>query len=52
MIAQRHGDDFLPRLFRDIGRTPREKTNMKIVGKAYKKLTKDDLSRVLADAIK
>lgn len=52
LIARRHGDDFLPRLFREIGRTPRVKTNMRVVEKAYRQLTKGDLSSVLADATK
>lgn len=51
MIAQRHGDDFLPRLFREIGRTPKVKTNMRTVGKAYRKLTTEDLTQVLVGAI-
>jgi hypothetical protein len=51
LIAERHGGDFLPRLFREIGRTPRQKTDMRTVEKAYKKLAGENLSVVLAAAV-
>jgi hypothetical protein len=51
LIAERHGDDFLPKLFREIGKTPRTKTAMRTVETAYRKLAREDLSTVLAAAV-
>ena len=51
LIAERRGEDFLPRLFREIGRTSRPKVDMRTVEKAYKKLAHEDLSVVLAAAV-
>lgn len=41
--AAKHGDDFLPRLLADVGETKRDKTSMKTVYRAYKKLYREDL---------
>jgi hypothetical protein len=51
LIAERHGDDFLPKLFQEIGKTPRTKTAMRTVETAYRKLAREDLSTVLAAAV-
>lgn len=47
-ICRRHGDDLLPRLFAEIGRTRRQKATIKTVVKAYKKLTHEDLLSYLS----
>ncbi len=51
LMVGRHGTDFLPRLFREIGRTPRRKTSMRTVARAYKRLTGEDLSAILTAAV-
>jgi hypothetical protein len=51
LIAERHGDDFLPKLFQEIGKTPRARTAMRTVETAYRKLAREDLSTVLAAAV-
>jgi hypothetical protein len=45
------GDDLLPRLFAEIGKTPREKATMETVYKAYRKLTKGDLRTYLPNPV-
>ncbi|HTL68844.1 MAG TPA: hypothetical protein VL200_14365 [Lacunisphaera sp.] len=49
-ICRRYGDDLLPRLFAEIGRTKREKATINTVIKAYKKLTHEDLRSYLPKA--
>lgn len=51
LMVQRHGEDFLPKLFREIGKTARAKTDMRTVKKAYKKLSGDSLDALLAAAV-
>ena len=51
LIAERHGDDFLPKLFQEIGKTPRTRTAMRTVETAYRKLAREDLSTVLAASV-
>ena len=51
LMVGRHGEDLLPRLLQEIGRTPRQKVTMRTVAKAYKKLTGEDLSAILAAAL-
>ncbi len=46
-VCARRSDDLLPRLFREIGKTPREKATINTVFKAYKKLTREDLRSYL-----
>lgn len=46
-VCAKEGDDLLPRWFAQIGRTPREKTNIATVFKAYRKVTDDDLRKYL-----
>jgi hypothetical protein len=43
--SSKHGDDLLPRLFREIQRVPPEGRNMKTVYRAYRRLTGEDLRR-------
>jgi hypothetical protein len=45
------GDDLLPKLFEEIGKTPREKATMETVYKAYRKLTKGDLRTYLPNPV-
>jgi hypothetical protein len=42
-ICAKHGERILPKLFVEIGRTPKEKTDINTVYKAFKKLTREDL---------
>jgi hypothetical protein len=46
-VCARRSDDLLPRLFREIGKTPREKATINTVYKAYRKLTREDLRSYL-----
>lgn len=46
-ICAKHGDEFLPKLFKEIGKTPREKATMDTVYRAYKRLTREDLHSYL-----
>jgi len=50
LMHERAGDDILPRLFGEIGKTAAKKTSIKTVEKAWKKLTKTNLDDVLAAA--
>ncbi len=45
------GDDLLPKLFEEIGKTPREKATMETVYKAYRKLTRGDLRTYLPNPV-
>lgn len=47
-IVRQNGEDFLPKLFREVAKTPRNKVRMSTVEKAYRKLT----GKKLADVIK
>jgi hypothetical protein len=51
LMVERQGDDFLPKLFREIGRTLRQKTTMATVAKAYKKLGKEKLADIVDAAV-
>jgi hypothetical protein len=44
-ICAKHGDAILPKLFAEVGKTPKEKTDMKTVYRAFKKLTGEDMTR-------
>jgi hypothetical protein len=46
-ITEKHGDEILPRLFAELGRTPRAKVTMKAVYRAFRKLTGEDLGDYL-----
>jgi len=46
-LCARRGDDFLPKLFREIGRTKREKATMATVYHACRKLAGEDLRAAL-----
>ncbi len=46
------GEDILPRLFHEIGRTKPDKVSIKTVAKAWKKLTGTKLDAILAEAVK
>lgn len=50
LMVERHGADFLPHLFREIGRTPREKAKLRTVENAYRNLTRQRLPDLLAAA--
>lgn len=50
LMHERAGDDILPRLFGEIGKTAAKKTSIKTVENAWKKLTKTNLDDVLAAA--
>ena len=50
MMTQTYGDDLLPRLFREIGKTPRAKASMKTVATAYEKITGAKLDPLVASA--
>ena len=52
LMNERAGEDILPKLFTEIGHTPRDKVSIKTVDKAWKKLTDTKLDTVLADAVK
>lgn len=52
LIAERHGEAFIPRWWQEIGKTPRTKTNMKTVEKAYRKLTGESLRELLKTAMR
>lgn len=51
LIAERQGQDFLPRFFQEIGKTPRPKTTMRTVEQAYKKLAGENFSVILDAAV-
>ena len=46
-VIAKHGDDLLPKLFKLVGRTPREKATMDTVYEAFKELTGEDLRSYL-----
>lgn len=46
-VCAKHGDDLLPRLFKEIGKTPRERATIETVYRAFKKLTREDLRSYL-----
>ncbi|HEX2853926.1 MAG TPA: hypothetical protein VHO24_11860 [Opitutaceae bacterium] len=46
-ICGRHGDAILPKLFAEIGKTPKDKATIKTVYTAFKKLTGEDMRRYL-----
>jgi hypothetical protein len=49
-MAQTYGEDIVPRLLREIGKTPRSKASMKTVAKAYEKVTKAKLDSLVMRA--
>ena len=51
LLAQANGEDALPRLFQEIGRTPRAKVGMKTVAKAYRKITGTNLDALIKAAV-
>ncbi len=51
LMVERHGEDFLPKLFREIGRTPRRRASMRTVETDYKNLAGEELSAVLTAAL-
>lgn len=50
LMNERAGDDVLPRLFTEIGKTKPKKTSIKKIEKAWKKLSGGKLDDLLADA--
>jgi len=48
-MAQTYGEDIVPRLLREIGKTPRSKASMKTVAKAYEKVTKAKLDSLVME---
>lgn len=46
-VVAKHGEDLLPKLFKLVGRTPREKATMDTVYEAFKELTGEDLRSYL-----
>jgi hypothetical protein len=52
LMAAKHGDDILAKLFSEIGKTPRQKVRYKTVEAAYKQITGDNLDAVLTAAEK
>ncbi|HLP09497.1 MAG TPA: hypothetical protein VK178_15140 [Opitutaceae bacterium] len=46
-LARRHGEDFLPKLFAEVTKTPRAKVRMSTVEKAYRKITGKKLGEVI-----
>ena len=46
-LVRQNGEDFLPKLFQEVAKTPREKTSMKTVEKAYRKITGKRLGDVI-----
>lgn len=50
VMAEKHGEDSILSLFREIGRTPRQKVSMKTVAQAYAKATGDTLGALLDTA--
>ncbi len=51
LMNQRAGEDILPKLFAEIGRTAPEKVSMKTVEKAWTKVAKLKLDAILAEAV-
>jgi hypothetical protein len=51
LLAQAKGEDALPKLFQEIGRTPRAKVSMKTVAKAYRKIAGADLDALIKAAV-
>jgi hypothetical protein len=49
-LADRHGEQFISEWWREIGKTPRQKVTMKTVEAAYRKLTRQRLGPVIAEA--
>jgi hypothetical protein len=52
LMDERGGNDILPRLFTEIGKTNPNKVSIKTVEKAWQKLTGTKLDTILADAVK
>jgi hypothetical protein len=50
LLVQAAGEEALPKLFQEIGRTPRAKVNMKTVAKAYRKNTGASLKALVKAA--
>lgn len=50
LMARQHGEDLLPRLFREIGRTQRPKVTMHTVERAYATLTRRKLAALIDEA--
>lgn len=50
MIAERHGDDAIARLWRDVARTPRTKATARTFAKAYRKRYGADLTALVRAA--
>jgi hypothetical protein len=51
LIIERHGEDFPAKLLQEVGKTPRRKTTMRTVEKAYKKLARGNLAAVVDAAM-
>lgn len=51
LMAEKRGEDFLPKLFQEIGKTPRPKTTIRTAEQAYKKLTGENLSAIITAAM-
>ena len=51
-MNERAGEDILPRLFAEIGRTKSNKVSMKTVEKAWKKLTHTSMDSLIAATMK
>lgn len=51
LLNDRAGEDILPRLFREIGKTNAKKVSFKTVEKAWRKMTKTSFDDVLAAAV-
>lgn len=49
-MAERHGEDIVARVWREVGKTPRPKVSMRTVERAYRKLTGERLSAVIRAA--
>ena len=52
LMNARAGEDILPKLFAEIGKTKPEKVSIKTVEKAWRKLTGSKLDTILTDAVK
>ena len=46
-VCAKHGDGLLPKLFKEVGVTPKEKATIDTVYKAFKRLTREDLRSYL-----
>jgi hypothetical protein len=51
VMAQRYGDDSIPRFFAELTKTPPQKMSARVVEKAFRKITGADLNKLLNEVV-